>query len=297
MSDTIHWEGAPSAIEDQPDRSARTSEPSIAPGTVVKRHSISTRIWHWVNALTLLVMLMSGLMIFNAHPRLYWGSYGANFDHPWLEIGAHDGGGFLRMGSLEVPTTGLLGVYTDGEGAVQNRAFPGWATIPTEYSLADARLWHLAFALVLAFSLLAYMVWSLVNRHVQRDLSIRREEWRPSHIWTDIKQHAKLKFPKGAAALRYNILQKFSYIGVIFVLLPMMVLTGLTMSPNLNAGLSWLLDLFGGRQSARSLHFIAAWSLVAFFVVHIVMVVLAGPINEIRSMITGRWRIEGEEHA
>ncbi len=270
---------------------------SPAPGTLVKRHRLSTRIWHWVSALTLLIMLMSGLMIFNAHPRLYWGQYGANFDHAWLEIGARDGGGFLRVGSLEVPTTGVLGVYTDGDGTVQNHAFPGWATIPTEYSLADARLWHLAFALVLAFSLLAYMVWSLANRHVQRDLSIRREEWRLSHIWGDVKQHAKLNFPTGAAALRYNILQKFSYIGVIFVLLPMMVLTGLTMSPNLNAGLSWLLDLFGGRQSARSLHFMAAWSLVAFFVIHIAMVVLAGPIREVRSMITGRWRVEGEEPA
>ena len=288
MADTATWtDGPPPANE--------PIGPAVAPGTVVKRHRLSTRVWHWLNAVVLLVMMMSGLMIFNAHPRLYWGQFGANFDHAWLEIGSRDGGGFLRIGSLEVPTTGVLGVYTDRAGAVQHHAFPGWATIPTDYSLADARLWHLAFALVLGFSLLAYMVWSLVNRHVQGDLSIRREEWRPAHIWDDVKRHAKLDFPKGAAALSYNILQKFSYIGVIFVLLPTMVLTGLTMSPNLNAGLFWLLDLFGGRQSARSLHFLAMWGLVAFVVIHLAMVVLAGPINEVRSMITGKWRIEGDE--
>ena len=285
----------PERIEEAPDRTTLTSAREPSPGTIVKRHRPSTRIWHWTNAVTLLVMLMSGLMIFNAHPRLYWGQYGANFDQPWLEIGSAQDRGFLRVGPLEVPTTGVLGVYTDGDGVVQHHAFPGWATIPTDYSLADARLWHLAFALVLAFSLAAYMIWSLADRHVQRDLSIRREEWRPSHIWKDVKQHARLKFPKGAGALRYNVLQKFSYIGVIFILLPLLILTGMTMSPNLNAAFQWMLDLFGGRQSARSLHFIAAGGLVAFFVVHIAMVVLAGPINEMRSMITGNWTIEGED--
>ena len=135
------------------------------------------------------------------------------------------------------------------------------------------------------------MIASLINRHVQRDLHIRKEEWRPGHIWQDIKDHARLRFPKGEAALRYNFLQKLSYIGVIFVLLPLVVLTGMTMSPNLNGGLTILLDLFGGRQSARSLHFIAAFLLVLFFIVHIAMVLLAGPINEVRSMITGKYRI------
>lgn len=260
-------------------------------GEMVRRHRLSTRLWHWTNALTLLVMLMSGLMIFNAHPRLYWGAYGANFDEPWLQIGARGESGFLRVGPIEVPTTGVLGRYTDRDGTPRNRAFPYWATIPSNYSLADARLWHFAFAWILALSLTAYMLVSLLNRHIWRDLRIRRQEVAPGHLWQDIKDHARLRFPTGAAALRYNVLQKLAYVGVIFVLLPLVILTGLTMSPNLNAGLWWLLDLFGGRQSARSLHFIAASGLVGFFVVHMVMVVLAGPINEVRSMITGRYRL------
>ena len=107
--------------------------------------------------------------------------------------------------------------------------------------------------------------------------------------------HATLRFPKGEAARRYNVLQKLAYLGVLLVLLPVMVLTGLTMSPAMDATWPWLLDLFGGRQSARSIHFIAAWLLVLFVVVHLVMVVLAGPLNEIRSMITGRYRLPEEE--
>lgn len=261
-------------------------------GDLVKRHRLSTRIWHWTNALTLLVMLMSGLMIFNAHPRLYWGEYGANLDAPWLEIGANDRGeGMLKAGGLAVETTGVLGVWTDAKGKVRRRAFPGWATIPSNYSLADARLWHLAFAWILALGLLLYLPWSLINGHLRRDIHITAAEWRPSHIWHDIKEHARLRFPTGAAALKYNILQKLAYAGVLFVLLPLMIVTGLAMSPGTDAWLPLVTELFGGRQSARSIHFICAFALVGFFLIHIAMVVLAGPINEVRSMITGRYRL------
>ena len=226
-------------------------------GPTVKRHRLSTRLWHWLNALLLYILFASGLGIFNAHPRLYWGHYGANFDRAWLEL--------ERFGS--------------------------WWTLPASYNLALSRHWHLAAAPIFAFALLAYMLWSLANRHVFRDLAFRRGELAPRHVWQDIRDHARLRFPTGAAALRYNVLQKASYIGVIFVALPLVILTGLTMSPGMNAAWPWLVDLFGGRQSARSLHFIAAFALAAFFLVHILMVLLAGPLNEIRAMITGRYRV------
>jgi len=229
---------------------------------VAYRHQLPTRIWHWINALAVFVMLMSGLMIFNAHPRLYWGEFGANFDEPWL--------------------------------AFQGRPFPGWATIPSTYNLAAGRRWHLAFAWVLVAGLAVFLAVSLWNRHVQRDLAPRRGEVAPKHVWTDIRDHARLRFPTGDAALRYNILQKFSYVAVIFVALPLMILTGLAMSPAMDAAWPWLLDLFGGRQSARSIHFLCAAAILLFIVVHLLMVVLAGPINEIGSMITGRFRVPQE---
>lgn len=263
-------------------------------GDLVKRHALATRLWHWANAGALIVLLMSGLMIFNAHPRLYWGQYGANPDPAWLEIGARGERGFAKLGPYEITTTGVLGVWRDKDGAIQRRAFPHWATIPSRYSLADARLWHLAFAWLLALGLAAFMIVSLVNRHFQRDLTIGGSEIRPANLWHDIRQHARLRFPTGAAALRYNILQKLSYATVIFILLPLVILTGLTMSPAMTSGWSWLLDLFGGRQSARSLHFIATVGLVGFTIVHLVMVVLAGPINEVRSIISGWYRLPRE---
>ncbi|KTR81790.1 HupC [Novosphingobium barchaimii] len=263
-------------------------------GEVVRRHRLSTRIWHWVNALALLVLLMSGLMIFNAHPRLYWGEFGANFDHAWLEIGQRGNAGMLRIGTWQIDTTGWLGIWTDQDGVMRRRAIPYWATLPSRYSLADGRIWHLAFAWVLALSLLGYLLWSLVNGHLRRDVHISRKEWRPAHIWRDMKDHARLRFPTGVAALRYNVLQKLAYASILFVLLPLMIVTGLAMSPGTDAWAPIVTELFGGRQTARSIHFLCAWGLVGFFVIHIAMVVLAGPFNEIRSIITGKYRLPRE---
>jgi len=99
---------------------------STAPrgGDVVDRHRLSARLWHWTNVVTLVITLMSGLMIFNAHPRLYWGKYGANADYSWLQIGAQADAGYLRIGDLTVTTSGVLGRWTDEGGQIRNRAFP-----------------------------------------------------------------------------------------------------------------------------------------------------------------------------
>jgi thiosulfate reductase cytochrome b subunit len=276
-----------------PDTELNAPRDHPSGGDLVNRHRLSTRIWHWVNVVALVIMLGSGLMIFNAHPRLYWGQYGANFDPAWLEIGNTDGRGYLRVGDVTFDTAGVLGSQVvDGEP--QTRAFPGWATIPSRYNLALSRRWHLTFAWVFAVGVVVYGLWSLGNSHLRRDLLPKLSELRPGSLWRDIKHHATLNFPKGEAARNYNVLQKLSYLGVLVVLIPVMVLTGVTMSPSLDAAWPWLLDLFGGRQSARSIHFIAAALLVLFVIVHLVMVVLAGPYNEIRSMITGRYRLPKE---
>jgi thiosulfate reductase cytochrome b subunit len=258
-------------------------------GDLIYRQRRPTRIWHWINALAVFVMLMSGLMIFNAHPELYWGKYGADHERPWLEIGSNGEAGFLRVGPIQIPTTGVLGV-----SGGQQVAFPAIVTIPSSYDLAAARNWHFAFAWLLVVPGLLYWLWGAITRHVQRDLAPTLEELRPRSIWQDIKDHARLRFPKGAEASRYNVLQKLSYIGVLFGLLPMMVLTGLTMSPGIDAAWPWLLDVLGGRQSARSIHFICAVLIVGFICVHVAMVILAGPLNELRSIVTGWYRLPKE---
>lgn len=263
-------------------------------GRLIYRHRLATRLWHWVNVVTLTVMLMSGLMIFNAHGRLYWGRYGANFDQPWLVIGPTDTGGHLVVGSLDIPTTGVLGHWTDRQGRVQTRPFPWWATIPSDYSLSGARRWHLSFAWILLASSLLYWLAGLLNRHITRDLLPTRDELRPRHLWYDIRQHLRLRLPTGEQATRYNTLQKLAYLLVVAGLLPLIILTGMTMSPALDANFPWLLTVFGGRQSARSIHFLCALGLVLFTAVHLAMVVLAGPVNEVRSMVTGWFRTPRE---
>lgn len=234
-------------------------------GDLVRRHSRVTRIWHWINAVTVIVMFMSGLMILNAHPRLYWGNYGHERGDAWIIL-----------------------------GGIGQENFPKWLTIPSGYNLADARLWHLSFAWILVTGLAFYLVWGFVSGRWRRSYRLSLQDFSPAHLWHEITEHARLRFPTGAAALDYNTLQKFAYLGTLFGLLPLVVLTGMTMSPGLNAALPWLEIAFGGRQSARSIHFLAASGLVAFFLVHIAMVVLAGPFNELRSMITGWYRLPRE---
>jgi thiosulfate reductase cytochrome b subunit len=157
--------------------------------------------------------------------------------------------------------------------------------------LALGRLWHFGFAWIFAFGFLAYLLWSLFNGHFRKDVALSTAEVAPLHLWADIKKHAKLDFHSDDA--RYNPLQKITYSLVLFGLIPLAILTGLTMSPGMNAALPWLVDLFGGRQSARSLHFIAAFGFVAFVILHVTLVILAGPINELRSMTTGWFKIKG----
>ncbi|MFK7843070.1 MAG: cytochrome b/b6 domain-containing protein [Sphingorhabdus sp.] len=256
------------------------------------RHRLTTRIWHWINALCLITLLMSGLTIFNAHPRLYWGEYGANGDYAWMAVGSSDTMGYLRFGDLRIETTGVLGNWQDDQGRTQKWAFPGWATIPSSYSLADGRRWHFFFAWIFSVGLGLFMLRSLWNRHVQQDLRIGLQEWRPSAIWNSIKSHLKLSNIRQTGEQDYNIIQKLSYVGVIFVLLPLMIFSGLAMSPAMDANWPLLTDIFGGRQSARSLHFIAAFSLVLFFLVHIAMVLVSGPVRQMTAMIFGGKRKE-----
>lgn len=257
------------------------------------RHRLPTRITHWLNAIAVIGLLMSGAAIFNAHPRLYWGMAGANSDPALLEFTTEGGKGITRIGNLTIQTDGVFG-RSDVNGASFARGFPAAVTLPGPQNLAIARNWHFFFVWIFALNLTVYFAFAFANGHLKRDLAPKKGELSIRHILHDIVEHAKLNFPKGEAAKRYNILQKISYLGTLIVLLPTMILTGLTMSPGFNAIAPWLLTLFGGRQSSRTIHFIAAALILAFIVVHLLMVVLAGPINEIRSMITGRYAIPPE---
>ena len=222
------------------------------------RHRALVRATHWINALCLLFLLGSGLNIFNAHPRLYWGMSGADADHAFFSIAAveqADGThGLTQIGPWQFDTTGALGWSKDG-GDYVARGWPNWLTIPSSQDLADARHWHFLFAWVLAINGLAYLTWSLSTRHIQKDIWPTLADIKA--IPQSIFDHIRLRHPTGEAAKRYNVLQRLAYVSAIS-LISLMVLTGLTMSPGFDAFAPWLVDLFGGRQSARSVHFISA---------------------------------------
>jgi thiosulfate reductase cytochrome b subunit len=260
----------------------------------VYRHTVAVRILHWMNFITLTIMLGSGLQIFNAHPALYWGAT-SEFSHPLLSMHAmqDDEGhtrGITTIGSHGFVTTGVLGWSRGGGGGFTERGFPRWATLPSDTWLAMGRLWHLFFAWILVVNGALYVLLGLSSGHLHRDLWLRREDWR--HLGRTFLDHLRLRFPNGEEARRYNGLQKLAYLFVIFLIGPLIVLTGLTMSPTMDAGFPWLPWLFHGRQSARTIHFICAMTLFGFVLVHVAMVILSGLWNNVRSMITGRYAIE-----
>jgi thiosulfate reductase cytochrome b subunit len=261
---------------------------------VIYRHSLLVRVTHWINALCFALLLMSGLQIFNAHPALYWGAQ-SSFDKPLLALGARQESddsikGVTTILGKSFATTGVLGASRDESGQLTERGFPSWITIPSYQDLATGRRWHFFFAWLLVLNGAVYVANLFARRHL-RDFVPSARELReiPASVW----EHVRLRFPTGDKALHYNVLQKLAYLSVIIVL-PILILAGLTMSPAIDAAFPWLLSLFGGRQSARTIHFIAAFYLVGFVVIHIVMVLISGVLNNMISMITGRYAI-GED--
>jgi len=235
--------------------------------------------------------MMSGLQIFNAHPALYWGDR-SDRDRPLLSIHpvqTEDGTirGITTIWGHPFDTTGVLG-YSNGS----SRAFPSWATIPSAKWLAMGRQWHLFFAWVFVINGLIFTAYALMSRHLTRDLAPNKKDLR--EIGKAINDHVRLRHLQGDEAKRYNVLQKLAYLGVIFVLAPLIVLTGLTMSPTIDTAFPWLLSIFGGRQSARTIHFIACFSFVGFVVIHVLQVIVTGFLNNIRSMITGYFVVRHE---
>jgi thiosulfate reductase cytochrome b subunit len=231
---------------------------AVSSGYPYYRHSVPLRVMHWSNAVFVTILLMSGLNIFNAHPALYWGKSSYSGFPPILEIGG----------------------------------FQPWLTIPGFQWLAMARRWHFFFAWLLVVNGIAFVTHSILSRHLYRDLVPTRQDWRS--IGRSISDHLHFRHATGEAAEHYNVLQKFAYLAVIFFLLPLMILMGLGMSPALDALSPGWVDIFFGRQFIRTIHFVIAWALVLFVIVHVFEVIVTGFWNNLRSMITGYYRVESE---
>jgi len=294
--------GGPAAPPEVPTEPAAPEPSSPAPPESpairwIYRHALPVRLAHWINVFCLPILVMSGLQIFNAHPALYWGER-SDRDRPILSIDSDYSEteglrGITTVFGYSFETTGFLGASADLDGRIHRRGFPTWVTIPSFQWLAMGRRWHFFFAWVFVFNGVLFGLYTLLSRHFDRDLFPFPKDLRG--FGRAVLDHLLFRHPAGKEATRYNVLQKIAYTGVVFVLGPLIVLTGLTMSPRMDAAFPGLLTLLGGRQSARTIHFIVCFAFVGYTAAHLFMVAVTGLWNNLRSMVIGRYRVAESE--
>lgn len=229
---------------------ARGLAVSLSDRSTLPRHSAVVRVTHWLTALAFFGLFFSGIAILLAHPRLYWG----------------ETGGVGTASLIDLPLPFVRDVPIRGPG----------------------RYVHFLCGWVCVFTGVSYVVFGFMSGHFRTDLMPSRDSVRITSILQVVSNHLKFKRPTEEDALTYNVLQRFAYLAVVFVLLPSMIWTGLAMSPAITSVMPWLATILGGQQSARTIHFFLAFLLVLFFIVHIAMVCLAGFTRRVRAMITGR---------
>jgi thiosulfate reductase cytochrome b subunit len=233
--------------------------PRLAPA-VVPRHAAVVRVTHWVAAAACLALLVSGAEIVVSHPRFYWGDEG-NVNTPAL---------------FQLPIPASRAAVQTGYGYV----------LPDQNGWSRSLHFEAAWALVLAG--LLYGIHGLVSRHFQRDLAPSAASLAPAALRRALATHLRFARPGPEEAWSYNPLQRLAYVAVVFVLAPLMIWTGLAMSPAVVSAFPGAMSVFGGHQSARTIHFVATIALTAFAVVHVAMVIRAGFVSRTRAMVTGR---------
>jgi thiosulfate reductase cytochrome b subunit len=234
--------------------------------TVTSRHSALVRITHWITTLCFLALLVTGVEILVSHPRFYWGETGTVLDKPWFQLPVPS--------SRNLVQTGYGYVLPD-----QN----GWS-----------RYLHFQAAWVMVLTGLLYAIYGFFAGHFRKKLLPDKADLSWRALSRTIASHLRFARPSEAEAWSYNVLQRLSYLLVIFVLFPLIIWTGLAMSPAFVSAFPGTVNVLGGQQSARTLHFFVSLALVLFLFVHVVMVCVAGFRSRMRAMITGRPSIHKE---
>ena len=236
------------------------SASSVSAAAVRSRHSALVRITHWIFTLCFFALLLSGIEILISHPRFYWGETGNDLTKPWLQIPIPSSRDFVPTG---------YGYVLPDEN--------GWS-----------RALHFQAAWIVLFTGSLYAIFGFFAGHFRKNLLPARSDLSRRSLSAALISHLRLQRPGQAEAWSYNVLQRLAYLFVIFVLFPLIVWTGLAMSPSFTAAFPSSVILLGGRQSARTIHFLASVALVLFLATHIVMIFLAGFWSRTRAMITGR---------
>src|SRR5580658_1607202 len=249
--------------------------PGDEPTSSAAGHTRWVRLSHWVLAVSVLTLAFSGFEILMVHPRLYWGKAGND----------------LTPALLELP---ISRNYKHGGWAPPSTFFPGPPPVVSAartYDIFNRNSWgrslHFLAAWFFLVTGLIYLIAGLASGHLWRHLIPRLRELTPRLLWQDIGSHLRLPIQPAQGGPPYGLLQKLTYSAVILIALPLMVLTGLAMSPAVTAAYPGLLDIFGGSQSARTIHFFVSGALVLFLIVHVVMVMLSGFARQIRAMTIG----------
>ena len=243
-----------------------TSAAAVPATAVPMRHSALVRITHWITAVCFLALLLTGIEILMSHPRFYWGETGNINTHPLFKIP-------IPASRSTVPT-GYGYVLPD-----QN----GWS-----------RYLHFQSAWIAVFTGLLYVIYSFFSGHLRRNLLPAGADFSWHAFCAAIADHCRFKRPGAEEAWSYNLLQRLAYLGVIFVLFPLIIWTGLAMSPAVASAFPSAVSILGGQQSARTIHFFVTVFLVLFFLVHVMMIFIAGFWSRMRAMITGRADIQKE---
>ena len=255
------------------------------------RFPLSTRLLHWIAAAAVFTLLWSGFWIFNIHPRLYWGEVGYFGAPAVAEIAADTSGDEpsfeIRVGDLAVDVTGIM-------GRVNRNPYVRIASFPENFSFGGTRALHFTAAWALFLAWILYIYHLIISGRLRSTWLPGLQEFSPRHLGEDILNHLRFRRPRGEAAKRYNTLQKLTYLLIMFLLMPLIVLSGLAMSNTVTTAWPFLFDLFGGRQSARTMHFVFASLLVLFVIIHVMQLFVVGFLNHLRSMITGRLSVHAE---
>lgn len=247
-------------------------------------HKPWVKLVHWIAALSFLVLAFSGYEILMVHPRLYWGEVGNDLTPAILELPIsrnYKHGGWDNTIPFSAEAGGPVSASRTFEIFNQN----GWG-----------RSLHFLAAWFLVITGVVYLISGLFTRHFRKHIWLKRNEFSLKLFWKDLLSHLRMQIPPTTGGPQYGILQKFTYMVVIFLIFPLAIMTGLTMSPAVTAAYPFLLKIFWGAQSARTLHFFTSVSLVLFLLVHVIMIIKSGFKDQILFMTLGRKYEEESTH-